>query len=44
MGRSNGKPPVTPPQSVGGMLKVLADATIEDSGTFKDFTGKAMPW
>lgn len=31
-------------ESVRGILQVLRNATIKDSGTYKHFTGKDLPW
>jgi hypothetical protein len=34
----------TPEQSVKGMLKVIEDVTLEDSGKFLTWEGKILPW
>jgi len=31
-------------ESVNGIIKVLTSATLDDSGTFKDSSGKNLPW
>ena len=36
--------PVTPPQSIAGMRKVIAGLTIADTGSFHAFDGKRLPW
>lgn len=36
--------PVTPPQSIAGMTKVIAGITAADSGTFINFDGAPLPW
>jgi len=36
--------PVTPPQSVAGMVKVIASLTKKDNGTFRNFDGDTLPW
>ena len=36
--------PVTPPQSVSGMMKVIAGLTNKDNGTFRNFDGDTLPW
>lgn len=36
--------PVTPPQSVAGMIKVIAGLTQADSGRFFDFDGHPLAW
>ena len=35
---------ITPEQSVQGMLKVIDNVTLEDSGTFLTWEGKILPW
>ncbi len=36
--------PVTPPQSVAGMMKVIGSLTKKDNGTFRNFDGDTLPW
>ncbi len=36
--------PVTPPQSVAGMMKVIASLAQKDNGTFRNFDGDTLPW
>ena len=36
--------PVTPPQSIAGLRKVIAGLTLDDTGSFHAFDGKALPW
>lgn len=36
--------PVTPPQSVAGMTKVIAGLTAADSGKFFNYDGTPIPW
>ena len=36
--------PVTPPQSIEGLRKVIAGLTLNDTGSFHAFDGKALPW
>jgi NAD(P)-dependent dehydrogenase (short-subunit alcohol dehydrogenase family) len=36
--------PLTPPESVSGMRKVIADLTPQDSGRFFEYTGTPVPW
>lgn len=36
--------PVTPPQSVSGMIKVIAGLAKKDNGTFRNFDGDTLPW
>ena len=36
--------PVTPPQSVAGMMKVIAGLAKKDNGTFRNFDGDTLPW
>lgn len=36
--------PVSPEQSVQGMIKVIANVTEADNGEFFDFTGKKVDW
>jgi NAD(P)-dependent dehydrogenase (short-subunit alcohol dehydrogenase family) len=36
--------PVTPPQSIAGMGKVIAGLKAADSGRFINFDGSALPW
>lgn len=36
--------PVTPEQSIGGMIKVIDALTRESNGKFYDYTGKELPW
>jgi len=36
--------PVSPPQSVAGMTKVIASLTKKDNGTFHNFDGDTLPW
>lgn len=38
------KPPTTLEDSVSGMIKVIDDATAEQSGQFLTFEGKSLPW
>lgn len=38
------KAPVTPPNSVAGMRRVIAAATPTDSGAFFAFDGRRIPW
>lgn len=38
------KAPVTPPDSVAGMRRVIAAATPADSGAFFAFDGRRIPW
>lgn len=36
--------PVTPPQSIEGMRKVIAGLTLAQTGSFHAFDGKPLPW
>ena len=36
--------PVTPSESIGGMIKVIDGLTSESNGKFYDYTGKELPW
>lgn len=36
--------PITPEESVGGMLKLVDGVTIEESGTFMDYRGRPYSW
>jgi NAD(P)-dependent dehydrogenase (short-subunit alcohol dehydrogenase family) len=36
--------PVTPKQSVSGMIKLISGFTKKDNGTFRNFDGEALPW
>ncbi|KAI9288248.1 4-dihydrotrisporin dehydrogenase [Umbelopsis sp. AD052] len=36
--------PLKAPESISGMLKVFDQATAEDTGSFKDYSGKTLPW
>lgn len=36
--------PLTPAQSVSGMRQVIAALSPEETGTFKDYSGKAIAW
>lgn len=36
--------PVTPEQSIRGMRQVIDALTPADAGTFRDFSGKVLPW
>ncbi len=36
--------PVSPPQSITGMRKVIAGLTLADTGSFHAFDGAALPW
>ena len=36
--------PVTPRESISGMIKVIDGLTKESNGKFYDYTGKEMPW
>ncbi|GAB5586684.1 hypothetical protein Unana1_01584 [Umbelopsis nana] len=36
--------PLQPHQSISGMLSVFDEATAKDTGSFKDYTGKTLPW
>lgn len=36
--------PVTPPQSVAGMMKVIGSLSKKDNGTFRNFDGDTLPW
>jgi len=42
MGGSNA--PTTPEQSATGIINVLAEATMSDSGTFCTYNGRTLPW
>ena len=42
MGGDNATVPVA--ESVAGLLRVVADATPGDSGSFRDWRGQALPW
>ena len=42
MGGSNAA--ITTEQSVSGMLQVIADLRLSDSGKFLDYTGREIPW
>lgn len=42
MGGSNA--PVTPEQSIAGMMDVIAGLTAKDSGAFFDYQGQRVPW
>ncbi|HFD11323.1 MAG TPA: SDR family NAD(P)-dependent oxidoreductase, partial [Crenotrichaceae bacterium] len=42
MGGSNAL--ITPRQSVSGMLALINDFSLSDSGQFVDYTGKQIPW
>ncbi|XP_068267465.1 C-signal-like isoform X2 [Nyctibius grandis] len=43
-GSAGHTPPVTPEDSVRGMLKVLSSLSEKDTGTFLDWEGKVVPW
>ncbi len=36
--------PIPPARSVTGMLRVVDASTLRDSGTFRDWQGKELPW
>jgi NAD(P)-dependent dehydrogenase (short-subunit alcohol dehydrogenase family) len=36
--------PVTPGESIGGMMRVIEGLTQEDSGEFFDYQGQRVPW
>jgi NAD(P)-dependent dehydrogenase (short-subunit alcohol dehydrogenase family) len=36
--------PLTPPESIAGMRKVIAKASAKDNGVFFDYSGKKLPW
>lgn len=36
--------PLTPPDSISGMRKVIAGLTDADNGGFRDYSGKVLPW
>jgi NAD(P)-dependent dehydrogenase (short-subunit alcohol dehydrogenase family) len=36
--------PLEPPESVRGMIEVLDGLTIDDSGSFVDYSGQTVPW
>lgn len=36
--------PLAAPQAVGGMLRVIDAAKFADSGSFRDWQGKSLPW
>lgn len=36
--------PVTPDQSAAGLIEVILNATLADSGAFRDYTGATLPW
>jgi len=38
------KAPILPEESAKGLLKVMLDADINDSGTFFSYTGDILPW
>ena len=38
------KAPILPEESAKGLLKVILDADINDSGTFFSYTGDILPW
>ncbi len=45
MGSSGGRSaPLTPPESIRGMLGVLAGVGPDDSGSFRQFDGAELPW
>jgi len=44
MGKSVGKPSLTPEDSIKGMLDVLNKTTLETSGKFFNHEGKPVPW
>ena len=37
-------PPITPQESVTGMLKVMSELIQEDSGKLFDYNGDILPW
>lgn len=41
---AGGHPTVTPEEAAGNLLDVLAELTPEETGTFFDWAGKAVPW
>lgn len=36
--------PVTPEEAAAGVVKVLNEATIEESGSFFNYDGGKLPW
>lgn len=38
------RPPLTPDQSVGGMLRVIAALTPQDTGRFLSYDGTVLTW
>lgn len=36
--------PLTPEESIGGMIKVIEGLDVGDNGRFYDYTGKELPW
>jgi NAD(P)-dependent dehydrogenase (short-subunit alcohol dehydrogenase family) len=36
--------PVTPEQSVAGLRARIAELSLDNSGSFRDFSGKTLPW
>lgn len=39
-----GGAPVSPVDSVKGMLKIIAESDLSDSGKFQSYQGRALPW
>jgi len=44
MGKKAGKPPLTPPESVKGVLAVIHKLTLNDNLVFYDWEGNTLPW
>lgn len=42
--RGGSSAPLKAPESISGMLQVFDKATAEDTGSFKDYSGKTLPW
>ncbi len=36
--------PLSPPDSIAGLRRVLAESTLEDSGSFRNYQGNTVPW
>jgi len=44
LGRGGGKPPLTPEQSIRGMLELINKTTLESSGKFINWDGSPLLW
>jgi hypothetical protein len=42
--RGGASAPLKAPESISGMIQVFDQATAKDTGSFKDYSGKTLPW